>query len=714
LEGQSPRFPWAVFLALAIALAAVPVVLHAAWRSRMVEGTQGELQAIADLEARELAAWRAGRLEDARLALGNPLVRRAAQEALANGEEAARFGDLLAELTRGETYSEALLADAEGRIRASATRLHTPVDPATAELAEAVREGAPLLSDVCGHGPADPQHLHVVVPVPGTDGRPAGAIALRLEAETLLFSRVSEWDRGGAGSVLVRRDDDAALVLGASRGGPLAPGQRVSLDLRRAAPVRAVLGEEGTVEAEDGAGRPVLAVLRTVPGTHWHLVVHAGSDTALGALGQRAWGAAALAALLIGAAAVVVGARFRRQRAVFEAQRAELVSRIHARHVDLLVRHANDVAVLLDADLRILDANDRVLERYGWTPAELRGQHVAVLRAGGDAATTEEARLRALASEGAVWEARHRRRDGSTFPVEVSARAFEVDGRTYYQGSIRDVSDRKRAEAAVAYQAMMLERLEDAVVGTGPDGRVTFWNRAAERLYGWSAAEAAGRPADELLQPELEEAGVAPLERELLEKGSATRRARQATRDGGAVHVETTFVALREPGGALTGYVAVNRDLSRLRQVQERLAGAERLAALGALAGGIAHEVNNPLAYLSADVRSAAEALRAHLAGGCGQPGSLPDAAAALAEAEAGGQRIAAVVRDLQAFARSPGEGGGLLDLRAAVRAAAALVHNAIRHRARPSHPASALPPAHPHAAEPACHTSLNYPFPTA
>jgi signal transduction histidine kinase len=136
-----------------------------------------------------------------------------------------------------------------------------------------------------------------------------------------------------------------------------------------------------------------------------------------------------------------------------------------------------------------------------------------------------------------------------------------------------------------------------------------------------------------------------------------------------------------------TYYHAIVRDIGERRRLEAHLAEAERTAALGALAGSLAHEINNPLAYLLADVGAAADALRAHLQTPCGagpEGKELADAAQALAEAGDGAEHIRVIVRDLQAFARADGARGAV-DLRAALRAAAALAQTGVRHRAQPT-----------------------------
>ncbi len=120
-------------------------------------------------------------------------------------------------------------------------------------------------------------------------------------------------------------------------------------------------------------------------------------------------------------------------------------------HFALAHRFTNDAVLLLDAQGRILDANDRAVELYGRPAQELGSLTFSALRTTtGD--LEDDARddlLVARVQEALVFEAEHRHRDGHALPVEVSARRFELDGQAYVQCFVRDISDRSRAEQAL-------------------------------------------------------------------------------------------------------------------------------------------------------------------------------------------------------------------------------------------------------------------------
>src|SRR5208337_4596830 len=133
------------------------------------------------------------------------------------------------------------------------------------------------------------------------------------------------------------------------------------------------------------------------------------------------------------------------------------------KHFDYLVRYANDIIILADEGFHIIEANDRALESYGYGPEEMTELTVADLIAPEDAVSFQD-RLRRINEEGAlISEGLHRRKDGTQFQVESSARFIEVEGRRWFQAIIRDVTERRRAEETIRQQYYTLKGINESV-----------------------------------------------------------------------------------------------------------------------------------------------------------------------------------------------------------------------------------------------------------
>lgn len=154
---------------------------------------------------------------------------------------------------------------------------------------------------------------------------------------------------------------------------------------------------------------------------------------------------------------------------------------------------------------------------------------------------------------------------------------------------------RQRAEFAERSRALaqMLDLTNDAVIVRNLDYEVTYWNHAAEELYGWTSEEMVGRSPLPLLYDDTSEieAALATVMREGYWSGELIQRAR----DGRRVVVETRQSLSRDASGEPTSIFSINTDVTALRERQEARIRAQRMESLGTLAGGIAHDLNNVL-----------------------------------------------------------------------------------------------------------------------
>ncbi len=153
----------------------------------------------------------------------------------------------------------------------------------------------------------------------------------------------------------------------------------------------------------------------------------------------------------------------------------------------------------------------------------------------------------------------------------------------------------QRANERLREQASLLDKAQDAIIVTGLDRRVTYWNRSAERLYGWTAAEARGRAITELFYAD-GDADEADLAYEAaVRAGEWTGELRPVNKAGRAVIVESRFTLVRDAQGRPRSVLSINTDVSERRQLEQQFYRAQRMESIGTLAGGIAHDLNNVL-----------------------------------------------------------------------------------------------------------------------
>jgi PAS domain S-box-containing protein len=264
------------------------------------------------------------------------------------------------------------------------------------------------------------------------------------------------------------------------------------------------------------------------------------------------------------------------------------------------------------------------------------------------------------------------------------------------------VMARRRIEELSAEALARSQRDFRQVIDTAPvlvtihrAGVLLYVNPAVTKALGWGPGELVGRAVVDLIHPDERSAGAAAIAA-LYASGSfaGPHERRLIARDG---HAVTVLIA----GGAAIqfegepAFVWVGSDVTERRRLEAQLMLADRMAAMGTLAAGVAHEINNPLSYVMANLDLVAHDLPAvadALAGAHGHAlvAPLHDK---LERARDGAERIRVIVRDLRTFSRSDDESVGLVDLRRVLDAAISMTWNEIRHRARLVRGYGALPP---------------------
>lgn len=189
--------------------------------------------------------------------------------------------------------------------------------------------------------------------------------------------------------------------------------------------------------------------------------------------------------------------------------------------------------------------------------------------------------------------------------------------------------------------ASIVDSSGDAIIGETLDGIITNWNASAERMYGYSAAEAIGRHISFISPPGCEDELTEILEKirqgEVLQNLEAVR----VRKDGRRVDVSISISPIKGKGGRLVGISTIARDNTEHKQLEEQLRQSHRLEAVGQLAGGIAHDFNNLLTVIAGHSQLALMKLHAE-----------DPLRENLQEINKASDRAAALTRQLLAFSR--------------------------------------------------------------
>lgn len=460
----------ALFLLFALAIGATGSFYFERRREDALQGGHAILAAIADLKVQEITAWRAERLEDAEAMSGNPLACEAAAKVIEGTADPATREKVRQWLDSRHVYAgyrSLCLVDRAGKVCLFAgepgQRLGLTARNALKEL---LASGKPVFLDLHADQDAAFNHLGLLVPVRAlARDKPVGAVIIRIDPEANLYPMLASWPvptKTGE-ALLVRREGDEVLFLN-----PLRFQPNAALRLRRpvSAPrlpaALAALGKVGEMEGRDYAGREVLAFVRAVPGSPWFIVAKADRSELMAGARQDAWGIFMTAIFLVLAAGGLMTALWRQQ--AVNALRLEVAvereRRALVKHFEHLVKHANDIILLADAQGRYIEANESALKAYGYTREEMLALSITDTRAPQTRSDAPEAvrQLAGAGESGMVFETFHQSKDGTVFPVEVSARLIEVEGNRYYQAIVRDITERKRVQEELARRAEELAR----------------------------------------------------------------------------------------------------------------------------------------------------------------------------------------------------------------------------------------------------------------
>ena len=291
------------------------------------------------------------------------------------------------------------------------------------------------------------------------------------------------------------------------------------------------------------------------------------------------------------------------------------------RQLSLAVEQSPVTIVITDIGGRIEYVNPKFTEVTGYTLAEVRGQNPRILKSG-HAPKEFYQQLWQTITAGQTWrgEMLNRKKNGETFweSASISPITNHAGKITGYLGVKDDITRDKLAAEKLQEQAEMLNLAHDAITIRDLDNRITYWNRGAERIYGWSNAEAVGQIASELLK--LDSFGVTEAWRQLLANGFWMGELTSCNKAGHEVLIEATWTLVRTADGQPKAIFTTSVDITNARKLQQQIARSQRIESLGTLASGVAHDLNNILTPIMVSIsllkEQAADPKFAHLLAG--------------------------------------------------------------------------------------------------
>jgi two-component system cell cycle sensor histidine kinase/response regulator CckA len=360
-----------------------------------------------------------------------------------------------------------------------------------------------------------------------------------------------------------------------------------------------------------------------------------------------------------------------------------------------IVETSNDGIWAIDAESKITFVNQRLADMLGYSAEEMIGKPFShfIPEASEAKAPQRFEGSRGISEE---TEVKLERNDQSELWVLLKTSPIrDADG--VYVGTLAMMTDRTRAredEEALRKSEeqyrQIVETTTEGIIKSDSSARILFVNRRFAEMLGYDPREMVGVSMFDYMSAAAKAIAV-----------DAFRRRRRGVqdvvdttfrhKDGTNISVNIAGAPLYDGDGAYIGDLGVVRDVTEQKKLQSQLMVSDRMASVGTLAAGVAHEINNPLAAVIANLDYMSESLR-HMIGGDSAEVSparssawvLEEIKTPLDDARDAAERVRFIVRDLKMFSRSPSdEPTGAVDVKAIMESSLRMAWNEIRHRAR-------------------------------
>jgi PAS domain S-box-containing protein len=484
MRNDSGKFPFyliLIFFFLSLGILTTGYFYYKNQEVYIKKEKQQELAAIIALKIDQIISWRQERLDYANTVMDDPFFAMRVREFMTGRARPALKDQILERLTALASYQyhSLVLIDPQGVVRLAAPDTRQELNPYLKSLAlEAAQAQKIVFSDLYRDEDSKVM-LSVLTPIlviQGNEKITVGVILMKIEPYQFLYPLLKSWPTPSltGETELIRREADEVVFLNELR-----HQQNIPLNLRfplNSPHLLAALiarGKKGVVEGLDYRGVPVLGAVGFIPDSPWFLIAKVDAEEIYAPLRQRSQEVAWFLFILIGTSGISVAYFWRNLQSRFYRRQYEIerARRALAQRYEYLTRFANDMILVTDQDLRIVEANDRAVAAYGYTREALLRLRLIDLYPPGSEQVLETLIRHGKEELGLIFEAIQQRRDGTTFPAEVSLRLLEIEGEKLFQEIIRDITGRKRTEEVLKESEKNLRHLASQLLSAQEDER---------------------------------------------------------------------------------------------------------------------------------------------------------------------------------------------------------------------------------------------------
>jgi PAS domain S-box-containing protein len=442
---------------------------------------QQELAAIIALKVDQIISWRQERIDFASTIVDDQFLAIRVRDFIKNRTKSLLKKQIVERLTTMASfqYHSLTLIDPQENVRLSVPTSERGLTPYVKSLANQAMQVQKVVFSDLYLDENSKVTLSVLAPLLVMRGNAkvtVGVILINMEPYVFLYPLIKSWPTPSltGETELIRREGKEVVFLNELRHRKNIPlNLRFPVDSPKLVEAMIARGKKGIVEGLDYRGVPVLAAGGLIPDSPWFLVAKIDAVEIYTPLKKLSHEVVFFLIVLIGTAGISVAYFQRNQQTRFYRRQyeAERKRRVLAQRYEYLTRFANDIILVTDRSLRIVEANDRAITSYEYTRDELLNLHLIDLYPPGSELVLDKLMRHVEEESGLIFEVLQQRKNGTTFPVEVSLRLLELEGEKLFQEIIRDITERKRTEEVLKQSEKNMRYLASQLLSAQEDER---------------------------------------------------------------------------------------------------------------------------------------------------------------------------------------------------------------------------------------------------